>query len=40
MLKSVNKGSPGLENPEIMNVLGFGPSNNKTGFLLDKKEAE
>ena len=27
---SINTGSPGLANPEIMEMLGFGPSRNKT----------
>ena len=30
IFKSINKGSPGLKNPEIMDMLGFGPSHNKT----------
>ena len=29
IFKSINKGSPGLNNPEIMDMLGFGPSHNK-----------
>ena len=38
--KSINKGSHGLENPEIVEILGFGPSNNKTEILLDQNEAD
>ena len=34
--KSINKGSPGLTNPEIMETLGFGPSHNKIEVLLDQ----
>ena len=34
--KSINKGSLGLKNPEIMEMLGFGPSHNKTKILLDQ----
>ena len=29
-----NKGSPGLNNPEILEMLGSGPSHNKTEILL------
>ena len=36
LLKSINKGSPGLKNPEIMEMLGFGTSHNKTDILLDQ----
>ena len=35
-----NKGSPGLKNPEIMEILGFGPSHHKTEILLEQNEAE
>ena len=34
--KLINKGSPGVKNPEIMEMLGFGPSNNKIGILLNQ----
>ena len=40
ILKSINKGSQGLNNPEIMEFWGFGPSHNKTEVLLDQNEAE
>ena len=40
MLKSMNKGSLGLENLEIMEFGGFGPSHNKTEILSDQNEAE
>ena len=36
MIESMNKGSPGLKNPEIMEFGGFGPSRNKTKILLDQ----
>ena len=36
IFKSINKGSPGVKNPEIMEMLGFGPSHNKTKILLDQ----
>ena len=35
MFTSINKGSPGFENPEIMELGGCGLSNNKTKILLD-----
>ena len=35
-IKSINKGPPGLKNPEIMEMLGSGPSHNKTKILLDQ----
>ena len=35
-IKSINKGSLGLENAEIMEMLGFGPSHNKIDILLDQ----
>ena len=35
-IKWINKGSPGFENPEIMEMLGLGLSNNKTDILLDQ----
>ena len=38
--KSMNTGSPGVKNPEIMEMLGFGPPHNKTEILLDQDEAE
>ena len=38
--KSINKGSPGLEHPEIIEFGGFGPSRNKTETLLDQIKAE
>ena len=34
--KCINKGSPGLTNPEVMEMLGFGPSHNKTEILLNQ----
>ena len=40
IFKSVNKGPPGVKNPEIMEMLGFGPSHNKTEILLNQNEAE
>ena len=36
----MNKGSPGLTNTEIMEMLGFGPSHNKTNILLDQSWSE
>ena len=33
------KSTKGIENPEIMNMLGFGLSNNKIEKLLDQIEA-
>ena len=36
----MNKGSYRSKNPEIMDMLGFGLSNNKIGKLLDQIEAE
>ncbi len=38
--KSINEGSHGSENAEIMEMFGFGPSNNKTDILLDQNKAE
>ena len=38
--KSINKGSPGLENPEIIELGGSGPSHEETKILLDQIEAE
>ena len=38
--KSMNMGLQGSKNPEIMDMLGFGPSDNKTEILLDQNEAE
>ena len=38
--KSIHKGSPGLKNPEFMEMLGFGPSHNKTKILLDQNWSE
>ena len=38
--KSINKGSQGLKNPEIMEMLGFGPSHDKIEIFLDHNEAE
>ena len=32
----INKGPPGVKNPEIMEMLGFVPSKNKTKILLDQ----
>ena len=40
IFKSINKGSPGLTNPEIMEMLGFGPSHNKIEIFLNQNEAE
>ena len=34
--KSINKGSPGVENPEIMKMLCFSPSLNNADILLDQ----
>ena len=34
--KSRNKGFPGLKNPKIMKLGGFGPSHHKTEILLDQ----
>ena len=39
IFKSMNKRSPGGQNPEIMDMLGFGPSHNKTE-ILDQNESE
>ena len=39
VFKSINKCSPGLTNPEIMEFGGFGPSH-KTEILLEQNEAE
>ena len=36
IFKSINKGPPGLKNPAIIDMSGFGPSNNKTKILLDQ----
>ena len=36
VFKSINKGPPGVKNPEIMKMLAFGPSHNETKFLLDQ----
>ena len=36
IFKSINTGSPGLKNQEIMEFAGFGPSHNKTDILLDQ----
>ena len=36
IFKSINKGSPGLKNAEIMKMLGFGPSHNKIGILSNQ----
>ena len=33
-------GSPGGQNPEIMKMLGFGPSHYKTEVLLDQNRSE
>ena len=33
-------GFPGVQNPEIMEFEGFGPSHNKTEFWLDQNEPE
>ena len=38
--KAINKGSEGSQNPEIMNMLGFGLSHNKIEKLSDQNEAE
>ena len=35
-IKTINTGLQGFKNPEIMNMLGFGPSHNKTDILLDQ----
>ena len=37
MFESMNKGSQGSTNPEIMEMLGFGVSNNKIEKLYDQK---
>ena len=34
--ESISKGSSGLNNSEIMDFEGFGPSHNKTEILLDQ----
>ena len=34
--KCINKGPQGFKNPKIMEMLGFGPSHNKTKMLLDQ----
>ena len=34
IFKSIDKGPPGVKNPEIMEMLGFGLSHNKTKILL------
>ena len=36
ILKSINKGPQDFNNPEIMEMLGFGPSHNNTEILLDQ----
>ena len=36
ILKSINTGLQGFKNPEIMEMLGFGPSHNKIEKLLDQ----
>ena len=40
IFKSINKGSPGVKNPGIMEMLGFGPSHNKTKIRLDQNWSE
>ena len=40
MIECMNTGLQGVKNPEIMDMLGFGPSHNKTEILLDQNEAE
>ena len=40
ILKSIDMGSCGYKNSGSMEMLGFGPSNNKTKILLDQNEAE
>ena len=37
IFKSINEGSPGLKNAEIMEFGGLGLSKNKTDILLDQK---
>ena len=37
IFKSINTGLQGFTNPEIMEMLGFGPSDNKAKILLDQK---
>ena len=39
-LESINKEPPGVKHPEFIEMLGFGPSHNKTKILLDQNEAE
>ena len=36
IFESINKGSPGVTNPEILEMLGFGPSHNKIKILLNQ----
>ena len=40
MFKSINNGSQGSTNPEVMKMLGFGFSHDKIEKLLDQNEAE
>ena len=38
--KSINKGLQGFKNPEIMEMLGVGPSHDKTKIRLDQNSSE
>ena len=40
VFNSINKGSRGSKNPEIIEFEGFGHSHHKTEFVLDQIEAE
>ena len=40
IFKSRNKGPPGVNNSEIMEMFGFGPPHNKTNILLNQKWSE
>ena len=40
IIKAINKKLHGIKNPEIMEMFGFGPSDNKTKTLLNQNEAE
>ena len=40
MIKAINTGLQGLENPEIMKMSSFDVSNNEIGILLYQSEAD
>ena len=40
IVEYINKHPPGVKNPEIIEMLGFGPSHNKTKISLDQNRSE